>query len=71
MTTIHRSPETRELVDWPKEWDVIQLLAESRSKRTQDWRLKDGRILETYELSSGNVDANIISEINPSLTIRY
>jgi len=68
---VHRSKETGQLIDWPEQYQVEKLVAESRSKRTQDWRLTDGRLLETYELSSGNIEVTEINQISEYLTVRY
>ena len=47
------------------------LVRESRSGVTQNWRLKDGQLVEVYYFKSGRLQATPISQEDFSLTVRY
>ena len=45
-------------------------VAQSRSGTTENVRLNDGTLVEVYYCKSGKVNCQVISGVDPSLTLR-
>ena len=69
METINFETHDVKIVDAALEGAV--LIRSSRSGTTQNFRLPDGRLVETYECKSGKIMVQEIKTPNQSLTVDY